>query len=185
MRTIGKKEDHALKAQKNGRNFALFILGMLVLSSIGYAFLSNPNVGTQTTSQKNSGVVQVGDRWVFGESGSEISLTYSPEEVENVSVSFFGNLNDYVQEPLFLDIENPGILNEIASPLQQYASRMQEACYGNCSRDLPEKDCTENIIIFKENTVQSVRQQERCVFVEGDMRAADAFIYNLFSISNS
>ncbi|HVY01942.1 MAG TPA: hypothetical protein VHA12_04230 [Candidatus Nanoarchaeia archaeon] len=185
MRTIGKKEDHAVKAKKNARNFTIFLLGMLVLSSIGYAFLSNPNVGTKQTTNTNSGVSLVGDRWVFGNTGSEISLAYSPEEVENVSVSFFGTLNDYVQEPLFLDIENPGILTEIASPLQQYASRVQEACYGNCTRDLPEKDCSANIIVFRESDMQSVRQEQRCVFIEGDMKAADAFVYELFGITNS
>lgn len=186
MRAIGEAEAQQARNQKMAKNFALFFLGMLVLSSIGYAFLSNPNAGTDTSGQINDGTVrQVGDRWIFGATGREISLANSPQDVANVSVTLTESLNAYVQEPIFFDVENQGILTEVATPLQPYASRMQEACYGSCERDLPEKDCTERLIIFRENETNSVRQDAKCIFIQGDMRAADAYIYKLFGISNS
>jgi regulator of sigma D len=62
---------------------------------------------------------------------------------------------------------------------------MQEACYGSCERNLPEKNCTENIIIFKDSKENSVTQQDKCVFIEGDLRTVDAYIYKLFELSSS
>lgn len=186
MRAIGEGEERQQRNQKMARNFAIFFLGMLVISSIGYAFLSNPDVGTDTsTDTTNSGVRQIGDRWVFGQSGRQVSMAYSPTDVANISVLTTSTLADYAQEPLFFDIENQGILSEMSSALAPYPSRVQEACYGSCSRDLPEKGCTENIIVFRENETNSVSQQDKCIFINGDLRAADAYLYDLFGISPS
>jgi hypothetical protein len=67
--------------------------------------------------------------------------------------------------------------------LARYASRFQEACYGECEKDLPEKDCSEKLIVFRESEVKKVYEEGSCVIIEGDMVAVDAFLYRVLGIS--
>jgi hypothetical protein len=161
MRSIGTSEQDELRKQRTVRNFSIFLLVILVLSSVGYAFISSPSDSTATTSTTTTGVRQLGDRWVFGPPGGEIALSYGPEDTRNISVNVAMSLEDYVGEPLFLDIPNSAVLNEIGGVLQTYPSRIQEACYGSCERDLPEKDCSNNLISWKESNTLLVRQDQK------------------------
>ncbi len=182
MREIGTLGTQQEKSKNTARNFTIFLLALLILSSLGYAFLSNPDTTSDIPVNGETGVRQVGDRWVFGQAGREISLLFSPAETADIPVGILNGLESYVGVPLFLDITNPGISNEIGAPMQLYASRIQGACYGACESDLPEKNCSENLVVWRNSNTSSVRQEERCVFIEGDLRAADAYIYTLFNI---
>ena len=71
----------------------------------------------------------------------------------------------------------------ITNNLGRYASRIQEACYGECERDFPEKDCSENLIVFKEMEERKIYQEEKCIFIEGDLLSVDAFLYKIMGFS--
>src|SRR3989344_1756426 len=75
--------------------------------------------------------------------------------------------------------ENQEATNEIASTLGIYSQRIQLVCYGSCEQDLPEKDCSEEIIVFKDSQENKVYQEENCIFIEGDIKAVDAFLYKI------
>jgi len=64
--------------------------------------------------------------------------------------------------------------------LNAYASRVQEACYGKCDKNLPEKSCNDSLIVFRQNDSEKISQSDNCIFIEGNLRDADAFIYKLF-----
>ena len=186
MRKIGSYQAEESKRKRNVQLFSLGLLFLMVLSTVGYAFFSNPDVGNYDGSVSgDTGLRQYGDKWIFGPNERPIVLSHSPSESNVTELSFSFGIENYLQEPLFIDSENITALNEIAGVFGYYASRMQEACYLSCERDIPEKDCSENIIVFKDSNINSVRQQDKCIFIEGDLRAVDSFVYSLFGISNS
>lgn len=182
MRKIESKELSDARSKRRTRILTFILLGMLILSSAGYAFFSNPDdAGDQQDSPY--GVRNLGGVWglQYGER-AHYFLT-SPETAKDVLIDMQKSLGDYAGTTVYVAAENKGILNEIASNLQPYTSRLQEACYGNCTaNDLPEKDCSSNLIIWVESSQKRVYQNQNCIFIEGDMSAADAFLYRLFGV---
>ena len=60
-----------------------------------------------------------------------------------------------------------------------YSYRIQDACYGECERDLPEKSCEEKIIVFRESQEKQIYQEGNCIFIDGDLSSVDAFLYKI------
>jgi hypothetical protein len=158
---------------------SLLLLALLVLSTLGYALISNPGGGQD--EKKTENVQNIGGLWIadFGE--ERLYFSNSPEEVRNISVEVdFYSLEDFFSRPLYVVSNKEGITQEIAQNIGRYTDRMQPACYGKCDEDLPEKNCSDNLIVWKEADENKVYQNESCVFIEGDMKAVDAFLYRLF-----
>ena len=154
------------------------MLFLLVVSSIGFAFISGPGLANNNEqSQQDTSYDKISLQY----QGVSVSLLSSYNEVQNISVESSISPQLYSGKILYIDAKNPGILQEITSTLGQFSSRTQEACYGKCKENLPEKNCAENLIVWRESSENKVYQQENCVFIEGDIRAADAFLYKLFT----
>lgn len=177
MKRIQTKSDIEKKKKTNSLILSLFMLLILIVSSVGFAFMSRPDDAPST----DQGINNPGfNRISFNYQGKIISLLSSYDEVDNVNSSITMSLNSYLNQPLYIDSLNQGIFQEIESNLGQFASRVQQACYGSCDKNLPEKDCSANLIVWSESQTNKVSQLEKCIFIEGDMRAVDAFIYKLF-----
>lgn len=162
---------------------SLFILAVLVVSTLGYAFISRPDSGTDTQTNNQDGAIRyTGSHWIVPINGVELLFTNSPDEVRNISVEGVYSLTKYSGAFVYIVSDNAAIKNEIATTLGRYTSRMQEACYGECEQDLPEKDCSEKLIIWVDSAQNRVYQQENCVFIEGDLQAVDAFLYKVFEV---
>jgi len=91
-------------------------------------------------------------------------------------------LNDYAGLPLYIDSDVDSVSSEVVLTLGRFASRVQGACYGECETDLPEKDCSENLIIIRDSLENRVYQEEKCVFIEGDVATADAFLFRVLGL---
>jgi len=100
--------------------------------------------------------------------------------IENIPVDISLTPESYLGGNIYIESDNQGILQELASTIGSF-SRLQEACYGKCEENLPEKTCDDNLIVWKESAENKVYQENNCVFIEGDISAADAFIYKLFN----
>ena len=182
MRKIVLKKNLENKSKRNTIIFSIIMLFLLVISTAGYAFMSGSK-NSKETKDKDSKIQQIGNYWVLTLDGEKIYFSSSPEDVKDIEVSMNSiNLNTYKNKPLYIDSENQGITNEIGSSLGKYAERTQLACYRECERDLPLKTCSDNLIIWKESEENHVYQNKSCVFIEGDMKAVDAFLYKLFNI---
>lgn len=188
MRKIESSEEIERKEKRRNKILTFFMLGILVLSTLGFAFFYNSS-GTEDSGQNNDAnsngrprVEQNGDRWStrFGE--QVLIFSTSPDIAKNISANFSLTLSDFQSSPLYLFIKNDGIKAEIGSTLGLYTQRVQEACYGKCEDNLPEKNCSSNLIVWKESGENRVYQEEKCIFIEGDIRAADAFLYGVFGI---
>ena len=170
-----------IEKKKKRRTFILsmFMLIILVLSTLGYAFFVSPqddsNQENQPPSQEETGKLS------FKFNGFSFNLLSSKQEIEKISIEANITPEDYNGKILYVDSKNDLISKEISTTLGQISSRVQKACYGKCSDNLPEKTCKDNLIIFHESENKRVYQQDKCVFVEGDISSIDAFVYSLFN----
>jgi len=186
MRRIGSEKEIEYKRKRNMIIISVAMLGLLIFGTVGYAFIASPTTYDQTdptTTPLSTEPVNLGDRWAVPFEGQTFYLKNSPESTKNISVNTTIILDDYVGKMLYLDSTNTLAEQEIIGVLGRYISRAQKACQGPCEADLPEKDCTENIIVFEENTENKVYQDEKCIFVEGDILTLDAFLYRLMKLN--
>jgi hypothetical protein len=183
MRRIISEQEKEKKRQRNTFVVSMILLAILVFSTIGYGFLAKTENNVQGNDNTDGkGVRNVGDRWVLTSNGQELYFSNSPESVQNISVPLFLTWNDFSGVPLYISSDNEAIKTEVAYTLGRFASRVQEACYGPCEKDLPEKDCTENLIVWRDSLESKIYQEKKCVFIEGDLRTVDAFLYKMFGI---
>jgi|SRR3989338_1580058 len=178
MRRIETAKEKAIGQKKKARIISFFMLLILVGSIAGFAFLSNPDDNAQANNGKK--VQNIGNQWAVNFNGDNIILNNGPDDVKNVSMSIVSDLNSFYGKDLYISSNNTGVTSEIASTLGRYVSKVQRACYLKCEEDLPEKDCTENLIVYVENKENRVYQEDNCIFIEGDLRATDAFLYKIF-----
>ncbi len=189
MRKIGSEKELEDKRKRNVRIMGIFILIVLVLGTIGYGFLSGSesgggNSGGSGNENLTEGQVsEVGGRWAANINGQILYFTNSPESTKNVSVLIESRIGSLAGKQIYIDSDNSAIGSEIAINLGKYAGKISEACYGACERDLPEKNCTENLIVWKDKLENKVYQEENCIFIEGDLKAVDAFLYKIFGLN--
>jgi len=179
MRKIGTQHEIEEKRRRNTIVISSALLVILFGSIVGYGFLSNP--GSEDSGSEGD-IQNVGDYWIVNVGEQRFYFLSSPEEARIVPYYAQANINDYVGSPLYIASENEGIAHEIASSLGRFAERVQPACYGKCEGNLPEKDCSENLIVWKEAEISTIYQEGNCVFIEGDMVAVDAFLYRILGI---
>ena len=174
MRRIQSGKEIESKKQRRARIFTIVMLLILLASSAGYAFLSNPNDSKTTKGQGDSEQlgVNVGGQYVY--------LINSKNKSAEVPVKMNLILGDYSGKKVYVVANNSAVSNEISSTIGRYSNGVGNACYGSCSENLPEKTCKDMLIVWKPAEQNKVYQNESCIFIEGDMRAVDAFIYRIF-----
>lgn len=173
MRSIGTGQTLEQKRKRNSLYISIFMLAVLVFGTVGYAFLTYQNDSTnnqQNLQQEGGGILFEGKNYYFSN---------TPEQVKDIEVSLNISLNDYVEKEVYVATNNSAVVNEAIIFLSSYASKIQEACYGKCTEDLPEKTCAEKLIVWKDSEKNRVYQNGGCVFIEGDSKAVDAFVYKL------
>ena len=157
------------------------LIFLMLFSTAGFALNGIYGNGDQVSGDLNE-PYNNGQYWVYPIEGEEFYFVNKLDEVKDVNLNFEKKLGDYAGINLYVDSENFLVLQELSINLGRYVGRFQEACYGSCERDLPEKECSENLIVFRENEESKVSQEENCIFIEGDLKTVDAFIYRILNI---
>lgn len=163
MRSILSHNEAEQKRKKYTTAIVIIILALLVLSTLGYALFYSNSDSIQTENPNS-------DTNYF---------TYPSESLASIPVDISLTLNNYVGKNVYVSAGNSQVLSEIARGLGKHAARIQQACHGPCEEDLPEKTCADLLIVWKDNIEQKVYQEENCVFIEGDLKAVDAFLYKI------
>jgi hypothetical protein len=185
MRSIISQEELEKKKKRNMTIFSIIIFGVLVFGTVGYALMDRAETSTGEIPDSNEAfsVIDLGSSWRITYNGQVYLTSFAPEEVKNISISTTLSLQDLSARPLFIASKNDAIASELASALERYTPRAaQRACYGPCAEDLPEKNCSSNLIVWTDSPNNQVYQTENCIFINGDLRAVDAFIFDLLEI---
>ncbi len=184
IKRIESKEEAERKRKLRVSILSIILLLILVLSTLGYAFFITPNDSTNNNqtppienNQNNQNKI---GRITFNYQGQQLSLLSTYQEIENIDVNITLTPANYAGKTLYISADNEGILRELAN-LGSFSARAQEACYGKCEKNLPEKNCTDNIIVWNQSLNKKVYQRDSCIFIEGNMAAVDAFLYRLFN----
>ena len=167
MRKIGSEQELEKKRKRTVMILSFFMLVVLVLGTVGYGFIYSGS--SSNAAQEENGISQA----------QSLSLSYPQETVREIPVEITLALNNYIGKTIYISSKNPQVTREIAANLGKHSARVQEACYGSCSEDLPEKDCSENLIVWEDSIENKVYQEENCIFIQGDIRAVDAFLYKI------
>ena len=161
------------------------MIGLLVLSIVGYSFASGDDDGDRSKVSENGiDFFRQNGAWVAEIDGSIFAFQNLPSEVVDVDVNVSASFGQYSGQPLYFVNPNEGV-SEILTNLGQYVLRYQEACLENstCEGDLPMKDCDSNLIIFEAGNYTEVRQDGNCVFIVGDsLKGTDAFLYKALQV---
>ncbi len=170
MRKIETEQIREKRSQTTKLFLGLVLIALLLFSTAGYAFYGVSNSNAEPEQDYN------GLYWTITKSYSTLYLLTEPVKLDTSGVTLVGNAMDYNGQPLFIDSLDPAINEHLALNLQSYFNSIQEACYGSCERDIPEKDCTQPIIIYKDSTDRIIRQEQQCFFIDGDQEAVDSFL---------
>ncbi len=181
IRKLGNKEELERKKKLKTSIISIILLLILILSTLGFAFFSNPEILSNEGEIKQPPTNQGNNHINLNYQGSQINLLSTYQEIESIPVNINKSIKDYSGITLYIDSKNDRIFREIGTTLGQIASRVQKACYEKCEENIPEKTCKDNLVISLQSSEKKVYQQENCIFIEGDIAAADAFLYKLFN----
>lgn len=187
LNKIKTQEELQKEKRRNQIIIGVILIGIMIVSTAGYAILSNTknDGGGEKISYKGFNFVRQQGYWMTEANGRAFIFQFLPEEIENISISGVFNLKDYSGKTLYLVNNNPAsvvILQNLGQSLERY----QEACMEgiNCTgKDLPVKTCKDNLIIFLVEEDKGIYKQDNCVFITGNVnKGADAFVYKLAGI---
>ena len=181
--------------RRNNLILGAVMVGLLVLSSVGYAVMSATGGSSGKVEELGFEFFEYGGYWATAVGGSTFYFEFLPSEVASVDVNLSLGLEDYYDEVLYF--VNSGVdSSEVLMNLGDFVLRYQNACLGDeievenetyvvssgeCDGDYPVKSCSSNLIVFEDGD-ESVYQDEGCVFVVGGMKSTDAFLYRVLGI---
>ncbi len=185
MQKIKTASTLALAEQRRRRVGGIVIITLLLLSTAGFALNGVGNSGNNVS--QDDGPFYNGQYWIYNLAGQQYSFTNSAEEVDFGAVSGLQkNLADFSGNQIYIDSNSNAALQEIYLNLGRHAGRIGEACYGSCEKDLPEKTCSaEPMIVVRISEQQSVREEQNCIFIDGDLKIVDAVLYKILGINTN
>jgi len=188
MRKIISQEEKSKKDRRNQFIIGIILVLVMLFSVLGYSF------GTSEEEIQNLDTVYYGNYkflksngiWKIDLYGKQLYFNNFPNET--ILTNEINLLNSYQNLPLYIYSNNSNVDLELYRTLGQFVQRMQNACPANktCEQDFPIKNCENNFIIVQESSENNIRQENKCVFVEGKkedlLRMTDEFLFKVFSI---
>lgn len=181
MRRIETKQARQKKAKRNQMIVGIILICLMMFSIIGYSLSSVNDNNKNVEKYRDFRFEKQGQYWVLNLERQEFYFSYLPQEVENISVEGYYYLEDYYQEVLYFINSNPEIRQEILINMHRFIQRQQDACFDDSCDEWPIKTCEDNLIIYQEGE-EKVYKHQNCVYIQGGLKSADAFIYKLLEI---
>jgi len=188
LKKIRTPEDVEREKKRNQRITGFVLMGIMVLSTLGYSFFSGDGNSSGGGKVKEKGLefIRTSTGWTTNLNGINFNFQFLPSEVSDIPVTTSFTLNDYTGQTVYFVNSGP-VAGEILQNLNSYVLRAQEACLKGepCTGDLPVKTCSEKLIVYKEGkNLTGVYQNESCVYLEGEsIKAADAFLYKILGVN--
>lgn len=193
MRKLISPEEQEKRKRRNQLIIGLVLIGLMVFSSVGFAFSNTSETGTESESLDYNGFIftKKGDYWSVTINGYDFITKHNPREVEDISLFGQPSLQNYVGKPLYFVGENGDHFAEIDRNLRdRFVLRVGNACLNNtdCEENYPIKDCTDNIIVYREarNEKEELYIEDSCVYIissyQNQSRYADAYLFKVLGI---
>ncbi|MFA5857219.1 MAG: hypothetical protein WC867_07690 [Candidatus Pacearchaeota archaeon] len=196
MKKIVSKNQLEKKNQRNQIIIGLILIGLMLLSTAGYALTSNENENTtdEKVTYNNIQFIRSLDYWKFNARGYEFYTKYNPVELNYTEVIITNDLEGYKGQTLYISSGNGEPNSELIRNIDnRILLRAQKACLNNenCTNlNLPIKDCNnDNLVVFKEpkqNEKERVYQDNKCIIIvssqENQTAYTDAFLFKLLNI---
>ena len=170
--------------QRRRRIGGIVIIALLLLSTLGFALSGVDLGGNSGNNNQGNDPVYNGQYWIYNFGGQQYSFTNPANELDfTAAEGMTKNLADFSGRQIYIDSDNTAALQEILLNLGKHTPRISEACYGECDRDLPEKNCeSDSLIVVRTSESQMIREEQKCVFVEGDLKTVDIFLYKMLGL---
>jgi len=188
MQKLETKEDREKKESRNKLIVGLILVGIMVLSTAGYAFFSTEKGSTSKVSYGGlTFVLQQDGLWHATIQNYDFSFSFNPKDTENISSRLTLNLMSYNSKPLYFsyDSDKQGV-NEIARNIGRFTQRQQYVCLYACDENLPIKNCSDSIISIKTANETLINQEDNCVYIQATQdnitKVSDAFLFKLLGI---
>jgi hypothetical protein len=186
---IRTKQEIEKQQKRNQLIVGIVLAALMVLSSIGYAVMSNDSGDTATKTVKYGNLVfqQANGYWNVQLSNKILFFNSLPTEVANISSAENISITDYYGKNVYVVNSNSAV-NGVAAALEGIVNRLQEACLEgtDCANsEFPVKTCEDYLIVYNPSVINSsVDKIGNCVYLNGDpFKASDKFIYRLFNIA--
>ena len=194
MRRLNSKTDSDKKRKRNAYIVGGIFILIIILSTLGYAFSSSggssPSTSTDNIKYNNIEFSYTNGYWTSNINDVNYIFRFNPKQTQSVvyEKTPLNPLNDYLNKPLYYSTEDDIALADIATNLNPYVQRLQEACFdeSNCTDDLIVKTCSDNFIIIKVSDTNSIKQEQNCLYIEGKSEdlamLSDEALFNILSI---
>lgn len=168
------------KQKKEKRTGSIILVFLLLLSTLGFALNTVVDRGSQNSGSNSH---FNGQYWVYNSAGRDYYFSYSPSDLDFTNIDFSMTVGDLQNKILYID--NPINIGSavLESNLAGWALRTQPACFGKCELDLPEKNCTEPFIVVRDSDKNTVRQEDKCIFIDGNDKTVNAFVYKILGFN--
>ena len=187
MRKIGSEKQDEKRKKIGVMIVGILLVGLMAFSVLGFAFIGGHGgiIGGSEEQLYGQEDYFNGQYWVTNVEGQIFYFSNPLSEIETEQVNFenFGTLSEYLGSVVYVASDNEEIANKLLLNLGRYANRIQPACYGPCEEDLPEIDCTENLVVYTSSEQNRIYREDKCVFVEGESLTADVFLYKFLGFN--
>jgi hypothetical protein len=203
MRRLISKHEEEKKKKLNQFLVGGVLVFIMLMSVLGFSLRGRENAETKNKIIYNGIEFRKQNNFWFADiNGLEFAFSYNPQQTENISATFFLNVNNLYAKPLYIYSENTETELEIYRNLDQIVLRRQYACLEgeNCTESWPNKTCEDNFIIIKEikeaekgengedakEIKTEIKQEDNCIFIQGKredlLRAVDKFLFKILGI---
>jgi len=195
MKRLVSKQDLEKKSRRNKTIMSFGLVLVMLLSIAGFAFQ-----GGQGNSNGDGNVEEkvtyngvdfslINGLWVAG----VFAFIYNPYEIGEFLTSAGGEISvvdNYEGKVVYIYSEDIDSESEVRGNLGQIASRVNGACVEGvkCVGGFPLKNCEggDPLIIIKEETENSIRQENNCVLIEGPKEGllplTDSFLFKILGV---
>ncbi|MBS3093219.1 hypothetical protein J4456_01410 [Candidatus Pacearchaeota archaeon] len=194
MQKIISQEQRARKQKINQLIIGLVLIGLMLFSTIGFAFSNTVQTEDNTETKNINGIefIRTGDFWTFSVSGYEFVTKHNPEDVQHISVLTGPTLQSYVGKPLYFVGENGEHFSEMDGNVRdRFVQRISNACIDekDCLENYPMKNCIDdNLIVYREamNESEKIYFEDNCSYIvssyANQSEYADALLFKLLGI---
>jgi hypothetical protein len=193
MKKLQTKEQRAKKEKKNQIIVGVIMVGLLVLSTAGFALMNTTSGGSTsgdypTREYNGFEFVRQNNLWITQVNQKTIAFGNLPDEIEDVEINTQKGLSFFLNKPLYVVNGNESTEVIRFNMLPEYVLRVNEACLEGeiCeNEELPVKSCDNDVIIIfqNENSPTIVYDEGNCIYIEGNKeKGADKLLHQLLGI---